>query len=75
MRQTLMVPDPSDNSLLGPYLPADEHMCGVVQVSVFDKAAEMYSGDSCRMARLVGSKNCCQVHARLLQVPPCSNLL
>ena len=43
----------------------------VSQVSVFDKAAEMYSGDSCRMARLVGSKNCSQVHARLLKVLPC----
>ena len=36
-----------------------------VQVSVFDKAAEMYSGDCCRMARLLGTKSCEEVYDRL----------
>lgn len=49
--------------------------CFVLQVSVFDKAAEMYSGDSCRMARLVASKTCSQVHARLLKVRSLTTLL
>lgn len=40
----------------------------LLQVSVFDKAAEMYSGDSCKMARLVGTKSCLEVHAHLLKV-------
>ena len=40
----------------------------LVQVSVFDKAAEMFSGDSCKMARLVGTKSCQEVYARLQKV-------
>ncbi len=39
-----------------------------VQVNVFDKAAEMFSGDSCKMARLIGSKSCAEVQARLQKV-------
>lgn len=39
-----------------------------MQVSVFDKAAEMFSGDSCKMARLVGTKSCQEVYARLQKV-------
>ncbi|KAA6418158.1 MAG: histone-lysine N-methyltransferase EZA1-like [Trebouxia sp. A1-2] len=38
------------------------------EVSVFDKAAEMFSGDSCKMARLVGTKSCQEVYARLQKV-------
>ena len=39
-----------------------------MQVSVFDKAAEMFSGDSCKMASLVGTKSCQEVHVRLQKV-------
>ena len=35
---------------------------------MFDKAAEMFSGDSCKMARLVGTKSCQEVYARLEKV-------
>ncbi len=35
---------------------------------MFDKAAEMFSGDSCKMARLVGTKSCQEVYARLQKV-------
>ncbi|KAL0022368.1 hypothetical protein WJX77_004927 [Trebouxia sp. C0004] len=38
------------------------------EVSVFDKAAEMFSGDSCKMARLVGTQTCQEVYARLQKV-------
>ena len=35
---------------------------------MFDKAAEMFSGDSCKMARLIGTKSCQEVYARLQKV-------
>ena len=36
-----------------------------MQISVFDRAAEMFCGDACKMTRLLGSKTCSEVHARL----------
>lgn len=35
---------------------------------MFDKAAEIFSGECCKMARLVGTKTCQEVHARLQKV-------
>ena len=41
---------------------------------MFDKAAEMFTGESCRMARLVGTKTCQEVHVRLQKVSQNDNM-
>lgn len=59
-----LLPQPETTTLHQLFSPV-ANFCPPLQISVFDRAAEMFCGDACKMTRLLGSKTCCEVHARL----------
>ena len=41
-----------------------------MQISMLSYGAEMFSGDACKIARILASRTCIQVHTRMRELLP-----